>query len=290
LRVPGLLSVPSGARVLGRPELKPTWKREGDDLVVTVDGLAAPVLPEVVELVIDGEPDAANPPEIETDAETFIDRTEARVVLRQREGEVRAGFVNVRGEAELKPVQGPVAVEASATLVAQTFRDGKPVGPQARRRFYKVTPRFSLVPEVRGVGSVMADTYEGAFKTIDEMLEADPVATVPARGVDLSVRTRQENFGVRFVGMVRAPKTGVYKFFCASDDGSRVVVDGVKVVDNDGPHSLREESGVIALGEGWHPIEVVFFENTGGFELKVAWSGPGFAKRALMPEDLGTLK
>jgi hypothetical protein len=51
------------------------------------------------------------------------------------------------------------------------------------------------------------------------------------------------------------------------------------LVDNDGLHSSREISAPVALEQGWHPITVAMFEQSGGFELDVAWSGPGMARQ-----------
>ena len=69
-----------------------------------------------------------------------------------------------------------------------------------------------------------------------------------------------------------------------SDDGSRLWIGDQLVVDNDGPHSFKVEGGEIALAQGFHEITVAFFENWGGFDLKVYWSEPG-GKRELIPSD-----
>jgi hypothetical protein len=73
----------------------------------------------------------------------------------------------------------------------------------------------------------------------------------------------------------------VYRLATRSDDGSCLWIGDKLVVDNDKPHSAHEESGVIALAAGVHPIRVEFFENSGGYELKVLWSGPGVAREEI---------
>jgi hypothetical protein len=52
-------------------------------------------------------------------------------------------------------------------------------------------------------------------------------------------------------------------------------------VDNDGLHSSREESGVVALAAGLHPITVTMFEQSGGFGLEVLFSGPGVDRQPI---------
>jgi hypothetical protein len=81
------------------------------------------------------------------------------------------------------------------------------------------------------------------------------------------------------------PGDGIYTFYTASDDGSRIYIDDKLIVDNDELHGIIEKSGVIALGEGYHPIHITFFEKTGGEDLKVYWKGPGIEKQ-LLPDSI----
>ena len=53
------------------------------------------------------------------------------------------------------------------------------------------------------------------------------------------------------------------------------------MVNNDGTHAAREESGLIALQAGLHPVTVLFFENAGQEELEVSWTPPGQSKAAI---------
>ena len=83
------------------------------------------------------------------------------------------------------------------------------------------------------------------------------------------------------MGISTCPKDGKYTFTTVSDDGSLLFIDGKKVVDNDGIHGVQSRSGTVNLKAGKHSIEVRFFEKSGGEELAVAWSGPGFKTQAL---------
>jgi hypothetical protein len=86
-------------------------------------------------------------------------------------------------------------------------------------------------------------------------------------------------FAFEFQGFIDVPATGVYRFYIRSDDGSRLWLDDVLTVDNDGLHSSRELSSAVALEKGLHPLRVAMFEQSGGFELGVSWSGPGLQKQ-----------
>jgi len=75
--------------------------------------------------------------------------------------------------------------------------------------------------------------------------------------------------------------TGPYDFFTNSDEGSRLYIGNILVVDNDGLHPARERAGRIGLKAGLHTIRVEYFERTGAQSLTVSYDGPTFGKRAI---------
>jgi hypothetical protein len=103
---------------------------------------------------------------------------------------------------------------------------------------------------------------------------------------DIGVRLRDEGFGFRFLGIVNAPVPGDYTLYTRSDDGSKLYIDGVEVVNNDGYHGMDEQQGTINLTAGEHLIEVIMFEYGGGEGLEVDVEGPGIPKMAIPNEVL----
>ena len=95
---------------------------------------------------------------------------------------------------------------------------------------------------------------------------------------DAAAAGGKEGFALRFRGYIRAPRTGVYVFYLGSDDGSRLSVAGREIIVNDGIHGLAEEKAEIALTQGWHAIEVDYFQVDGDKVLDLSWRGPGFPK------------
>ena len=83
------------------------------------------------------------------------------------------------------------------------------------------------------------------------------------------------NYGAQFEGDIETPTTGTWTFYTESDDGSKLWVDGMEVVNNDGLHAMRERSGTITLAAGTHEFRVRFFERAGNHGLIVRWRGPG---------------
>ena len=129
--------------------------------------------------------------------------------------------------------------------------------------------------------------YDGtpAGSTVDNI----PTTGALGKGqiADFNVATLQntldpgdtDSFGIRYNGFIELPTTGSYTFFTNSDDGSKLYIDGVQIVDNDGGHGAQERLGTVTLSSGLHRIQVVYFEGTGGQSLTVQYQGPSITKQ-----------
>ncbi len=80
------------------------------------------------------------------------------------------------------------------------------------------------------------------------------------------------------------PEDALYSFYLGSDDGARLRIAGELVFDRDGPQRNNEQPGQIALRAGCHSMEVVYFQASGGAELKLEVSTPPSTK-GLVPEN-----
>lgn len=105
-----------------------------------------------------------------------------------------------------------------------------------------------------------------------------PVASGTVTSFNLTPRLRDDDFGFRFTGQISLPTAGTYTFFLASDDGSRLFINGALVVNHDGTHGATEMSGSVSLTAGTHDIKVEYFEAGGGQSLLVQMQGPGQPK------------
>ena len=123
--------------------------------------------------------------------------------------------------------------------------------------------------------------YEGSWHKIPDFDALKPAATGTSPSFDIGVRKRDELIGLVFFGFVEIPKDGTYTFFTRSDDGSRLVIGDLQVVDNDGDHGTREAGGSIALNKGKHAIRVEWYEHRGGENLTVLYQGPDIGKRQI---------
>ncbi|CQH59279.1 probable secreted glycoprotein [Halobacterium hubeiense] len=109
-----------------------------------------------------------------------------------------------------------------------------------------------------------------------------PVETGTIGTFDIDAADRRaDNFGYQFTAYIDVSETGSYTFYTNSDDGSRLFIDGNRVVDNPGEHPPQEQSGTVTLSEGRHNVTVTYFEAGGGQELTASWEGPGITKQEI---------
>ncbi len=73
-----------------------------------------------------------------------------------------------------------------------------------------------------------------------------------------------ENFALRARGTITIPTSGAWTFGTHSDDGVRLLIDGIPVIVDDSNHGGTDRFGTITLGSGTHTLELVFFEHGGG--------------------------
>jgi signal transduction histidine kinase len=64
--------------------------------------------------------------------------------------------------------------------------------------------------------------YEGLWNELPDFNELIPAKTGITDNFNLNVRTRDEGIGLEFTGFFEAPRSGIYKFYLSSDDGSRL--------------------------------------------------------------------
>ena len=167
---------------------------------------------------------------------------------------------------------------------ARCFRGAKSVSGIEKRTFTKVKPHPS--EKIVAVDSGLSYAYfEGDWGKIPAFGKLHAVKKGVVRNFDLSPRTGGEHFGFEFKGYIRIPADGMYTFDTESDDGSRLFVGPMLVVDNDGTHAMVDRKGVTPLAKGLHPLKVEFFQKSGGIGLHVSMEGPAI-KRIAIPDSL----
>jgi len=119
--------------------------------------------------------------------------------------------------------------------------------------------------------------YTGDFTTLANAVWPKPASMGQLDSVTLIAGRASEHYAMVYSGFIRVEQEDVYTFTLSSDDGSRLYVHDIRVVDNDGVHGRTTASGSIALQPGFHPIRIEYFQGTGGeaFELAVQTNESG---------------
>ena len=159
-------------------------------------------------------------------------------------------FKDANGTAQtytVTQVDADTVTVSAAGLIARTYDYPVPGGPDVLPDFSTLSPTnteiLSAFSLPLGVSNLPADIN-------DKALTLDGILTIPAG------------------------QNGNYIFYTASDDGSKLWIDGVLQVNNDGIHGTVEvASALVNLSAGEHSVHLEYFERGGGETLVVSWNG-----------------
>ena len=129
--------------------------------------------------------------------------------------------------------------------------------------------------------NVKYSLYYGNWNALPKFSDLKAIAVGESSGFDLSVANRGNDFGIRFVSYLRIMKSGEYRFWLASDDGSKLIVDDEVVVDCDGIHPHERRNGQKTLTAGFHRVVVEYFDAGGQISLAIQIAGQGLPRQPL---------
>lgn len=187
---------------------------------------------------------------------------------------------------------GPVVVKEDCTLNFRPFTSAG-IGGHTYSAVYRaseyILPAFAFdeLPESAEKGLEVC-RYDRKFQDCASITSAEPDAEYVSESVALPAEP-ESDFALVFRGYVSVPEDGIISFYTYTDDGSVMTVSGKPAVENDGLHSREEKSGQAALGKGWHPIEIRYFDHGGGY-LEAGFILADGTRRPFTSSDLCFLK
>ncbi|MCK5457059.1 MAG: chitobiase/beta-hexosaminidase C-terminal domain-containing protein, partial [Melioribacteraceae bacterium] len=175
----------------------------------------------------------------------------------------------------------PFNIKEISTLNVRAFKKGHKHSEVINSKYEKVN---------LGKG-VEYRYYVGKFGSTPNYLTltADKIVTINQFHLK-DIENVPSHYALLLIGSLHIKVSGEYTFYCGSNDGSKLYIGDKLLVDNDGGHGYQEKKGVINLDKGEYKIEVRYFQQGGGQELKVSWKGPEFKKREITTEDLSSNK
>jgi outer membrane protein OmpA-like peptidoglycan-associated protein len=124
---------------------------------------------------------------------------------------------------------------------------------------YKLSPNFKF------------EKKEGYSKEIEQR---EPLGYVYTQSLNISEReldapfpglikktNNWNSFAIIYTGKFEVKDSTEYEFILKSDDGSRLWIDSIEVINHDGVHQFSEpKKGKIALNKGFHNMKVWYFQ------------------------------
>ena len=197
--------------------------------------------------------------------------------------------VPVAGAATTAPaVAGTLPTTATGSNGPKVTVDGKEYTTVSRAIAWgsgdKNLPFKGFVYFTNGANTTLpnfdAATPVGVLFTSSFAASASPYADA-FPGIDA---TRTDHFAIRYEGAFLAPMQGDYIFKIESDDGSRLIIDSLPLLTNDGIHGVTAKSASVKLAPGPHNFRLEYFQGArSGAALKLSVTPPGGAEKPFGP-------
>lgn len=140
------------------------------------------------------------------------------------------------------------------------------------------------LPPANGTG-VKAEYFDNPDLTalrltrLDPRIDFDWGTGAPASGF------AGDSWSVRWTGQLQAPASGELTFHTISNDGVRLWIDGVLLVDNWTVHPVTENTGrIVLVGGRRYDLKMELFDDTGPAVARLLWSFAG-TSRQVVPQN-----
>ena len=141
-------------------------------------------------------------------------------------------------------------------------------------------------PVGSGTG-LQGNYYANANFTSPQLQQVDPTVNFNWGTNAPAAAVGADTFSVRWTSKVEPRYSQTYTFYTRSDDGVRLWVNGVLLVDKWVNQSSVEWSGVLALTAGQvYDIQLDYYENTSSAVAQLCWSSPSQAKEIVPQTQL----
>ena len=177
--------------------------------------------------------------------------------------------------------QGRYTITARATDNSGATTDTAPISITVGANGSESGPIIASGTGITGQYFASTDFTSPRFSRLDPTINFDWNIGAPGPTMPIDM------FTVRWTGQIEAPTTETYTFYTQSDDGCRVWVNGQKIIDNFGIHSLEEHSGTISMLKGKrYDVVVEYLEWGGAAVVKLLWSSPSQPKNLIPTSQL----
>ncbi|UJF28802.1 PA14 domain-containing protein [Kaistella sp. 97-N-M2] len=205
------------------------------------------------------------------------------------------------------PTIGTVTQPTCSTATGSTVLNGLPVGSWLLTRNPGNVTIAGTGTSATITGLVAGTSYTFSVNSFTNGLKADYFKNITLGGPPTLTRTDPtinfdwgngspdtvipvDGFSARWSGLVQPIYSENYTFSTLSDDGIRLWVNGVKLIDNWNDHSPITNTGSILLTAGVkYDIILEYYENAGGAVSKLSWSSTSQSLQIIPTAQLFTV-
>ena len=157
-----------------------------------------------------------------------------------------------------------------------------PAAPKTYTAVYR--PQSGSVGTGTGLSGTIFDTLNFGGKTVrrtDATVNFDWGTGRPAPTIG------PETFSVRWLGQLQAQFGESYSLCVRSDNGARLWIDGIKVIDHWTSHTVTERCAIKSFAAGTiHSVRLDYYDNTGPAVAKLLWSSASTPKQVIPKSQL----
>jgi hypothetical protein len=133
------------------------------------------------------------------------------------------------------------------------------------------------------------DQMPGEKKAKRTRMKGTPIAYLNHRfGEGMVFKSgRAKGVGMYMNGYIHFDKPGVYVFQARTNDGFRLSIHGMQILQDPNVHSdrLSKAEKVEIRKPGWHPIKMQYFQRKGTSTLELYWTEPGDKEKSIIPKE-----
>ena len=271
LTIDGIENKTVKAYLLATKKAIPVTSKD-NSITFKLPAVAIDTINTVVVLEIAGKPIVYKPPVITAYSSQFIDKREVTIAIPGEQGKMIIRYtLDGTNPTGTSPVyQNKITVTNTSLLKAGCFVGTKQVSAIMMQGFEKVIPMRG-VNIFKATPGLQINYYEGDWDKMPDFSSITVKETFVTPSVTVAAKKGRERYGMVMQGFLTVATEDVYKFYLSSDDGSKLYLDELLLVDNDGLHGMIEKKGTMALAPGYHVFRIEFFNKTGddGLQLKI---------------------
>ena len=218
----------------------------------------------------EGYPSAAVP-EIKTGQYGFPEQTQVVLTCHDDKTLIRYTTDGTDPIATSNRYTEPVTINQSVIFKARGFSDGKQPGYTVSTKLEKLLPIPAVKPDSKPLPGIAYDYIQDYCTSVDDIQKYKVTSSGIMPIFTLSGIADERAFAYKFKGYLKVPQNGVYTFYLKANDGSNIYLDGNLLIDYDYTRSGVENFRQKWLLQGFHTLEVNYFQMGGRKSLNINW-------------------